>query len=630
MLNPRRPRAAATVALLAVTGIILAAAPVPALGISSLSTIPVGDAPVSIELRPDGAVAFVANSFTGGLGTVSAITLATQSVTTIAVQGEPTDVVMRPGSNELWVSNRDSGTISVINANTFASQGFFGTSGPPHDIAFTANGAMAYVTYDQTDQVRLFDAVSQDLVATYSVGDVPTGVAIDAERNRVIVGSGGVTSIGDRINFIDMTSGAVTSLVLPGDASTVFIDAARDRAYVGMPALGFVARIDLTDDSIEGYLSIGTQIGGMRPSFDNRLLFVATSGKVAVIDLETTTERTSYAAPASTNDVVMSLDGRTVYSTTAASDAVSVAKLGVDRFSGADRFATAIVMSQEAYPGTTPTVYVANGTSFPDALSITPAISYKPGPLLLTTRDSVRADVLAEITRLDPQSIVIVGGTGVISATVEAQLAGTGAEIARLTGTDRYATSRAVVSAIFTEPAGYDDLFLVTGRDFPDALSAGPAAGANDAPMLLVDGSASSLPPATMALITTLSPERVILVGGTGVMSAGIRNQIDAVPGIDVVRAAGADRYATSSAVNELAFDFRTSPASYWATGANFPDALAGITLAAPVDAPIYLVRPTCLPSATLHGAWRHNADRIGILGGTSVVSAAVEAFVRC
>ncbi len=444
-----------------------------------------------------------------------------------------------------------------------------------------------------------------------------------------MISSGGSA---ERVTFVSLADGAVTSVALAGDANNVYVDAARNRAYVSMFGLGMVARINLATNSLIGYLGIGGAPIGMSPSFDNRLLFVAAGGSIVMIDLELGVggQRASYTVPNFTNDVVMAPNGRTVYSTSSAADAVSVARLEIDRFAGSDRYKTAIEMSKEAYPGTSLTVYVANGDSFPDALAITPAISDKPGPLLLTTRDSVRSDVLAEINRLNPDSIVIAGGTGVISSAVASQLAGTGADVVRLAGSDRYATSRAVVSAVFTEPAGYDDLYLVTGRNFPDALSAGPAAGANDAPMLLVDGSASSLPSATVSLINKLSPERVILVGGTGVMSTGIRNQVDALPGVDVVRVAGADRYATSQAVNEFGFDYRTSPASYWATGANFPDALAGITLAAPIDAPIYLVQPRCLPSGALHGAWRHNADRIGILGGTGVVSTAVEKLTRC
>lgn len=601
----------------------------PSGAISQLDSIPVGDGPNAIELRPDGAVAFVTN----GLGnTVSAIMLSTQTTTTITVGFSPADARMRPGTSELWVTNYASGTISIVNASTLTETTFFSTSGAPSDLVFSSDGSRAYVTFPLTDQVKVYDAATRSLITTYDVSDSPQGIAIDAERNRLVVASAGSTATGDRITFVSLATGATSSIEIPGDGSRVHVDAARDRAYVSMFGLGFVAVVDLATDTIERTLNTTGQPNRMTPTFDNRLLLLAAGGSVVVIDLELGQERTRYSTPTFTNDVAMALDGRTVYSTTSVGDAVSVARLEIDRYSGADRYQTAIAMSQDAYPSTHHTVYIASGTSFPDALSLAPAIGRRNGPLLLNPATTLRDDVRAEIVRLDPDLVIIGGGTGVISATVEQQIRALGVtEVLRLSGANRYETSLRVVDEFFeASDPDPDYFFLVTGRNFPDALSAGAAAAARTSPMLLVDGSASSLPSAVITRITALNPDTVVIVGGTGVMSQGIRNQLVALGGPEVVRAAGADRYATSVAVTEIGFDFYTSPATYWATGANFPDALAGITLAAPVGAPIYLVRPTCLPSDVLHGAWRHNADRIGILGGTGAVSTAVQNLARC
>lgn len=612
--------AVAMLALLAPIGIS------PAAAISQLDSIPVGDAPNGIALRADGAVAFVTN---GSGASVSAIALSTQTVTTIDVGFSPTAPTLRPGTNELWVANYASGSISVVNTVSLTQTEFFFTAGAPQDIAFSANGATAYVTFPLTDQVKIYNASTRALLHTYAVGDAPYGVAVDAARNRLIVASSGDSPAGERVNFVSLIDGSVTSLALVGDANRVWIDSARNRAYVTMFGLGMVAVVNLTTDSLIGYWAIGGQPLGMAPSFDNRLLFVAAGSAIVMIDLEGPQQRASYSTPGFTNDVVMAPNGRTVYSTASQSDAVSVARLEIDRFAGSDRYQTAIEMSKEAYPGQHHTVYVASGTSFPDALALAPAVGVRNGPLLLNPQGTLRADVLAEIQRLNPSTVIIAGGTGVISATVASQIAATGASVQRLSGDTRYATSLRVIQEFFEPGDDIEYLYLVTGRDFPDALSAGAAAAANGEPMLLVDGAVSSLPPATITRITQLDPEQVVLVGGTGVMSQSIRTQLVGL-GFSVVRAAGDDRYLTSAAVTELGFDFRLSPASYWATGADFPDALAGITLAAVDDAPIYLVRPTCVPPAALHGAWRHNADRIGILGGTGVVSTAVQNLTRC
>lgn len=352
--------------------------------------------------------------------------------------------------------------------------------------------------------------------------------------------------------------------------------------------------------------------------------------RVRVIDLQSDAVTSLWTVPGATFDVVMSPDGRAVYSVSYSGGEVSLAELEVDRISGADRYATALALSTQTYPGGADTVFVASGTSFPDALSISSAVALTGGPLLLTAQSTLRADVLAEVERLNPSTIYIAGGTGVISTAVESQLQATGASVVRLSGGDRYATSRAVIGQFFDNPGGYSDLYLVTGSNFPDALSAGAAAGVGGMPMLLVDGSRATLPAATLALIDDLQPDRVVIVGGTGVMSTGVQSQVEALPGVSTVRAAGADRYSTSRAVTAIGFDGRNAPAAYWATGADFPDALSGITIAGESSSPLLLVSPTCVPDEVLSSAWRYGADRIGLIGGTGVLSLAVENLERC
>lgn len=95
----------------------------------------------------------------------------------------------------------------------------------------------------------------------------------------------------------------------------------------------------------------------------------------------------------------------------------------VRRLAGADRFATAAVVSQNTFFDAE-TVYVANGLDFPDALAGAPAAILDFAPLLLVTTDSIPAATRAEIQRLGPDQIVILGGPAVVSDAVAAALAG--------------------------------------------------------------------------------------------------------------------------------------------------------------------------------------------------------------
>ncbi len=174
MSASRRSRIATPFAVLASVVMLLSLVATPAYGISQLDSIGVGDAPAAITLRGDGAVAFVANR---DGASVSAITLSTQAVTTIPVGFGPADLSMRPGTNELWVLNYATGSISIINAITFTETTSFLTAGAPQGIVFSPSGARAYVTFPLTDQVKVYDTATRTLVTTWSVGDVPQGIA---------------------------------------------------------------------------------------------------------------------------------------------------------------------------------------------------------------------------------------------------------------------------------------------------------------------------------------------------------------------------------------------------------------------------------------------------------------------
>lgn len=106
----------------------------------------------------------------------------------------------------------------------------------------------------------------------------------------------------------------------------------------------------------------------------------------------------------------------------------------------------------EAPPAGTPrTVYIATGLNFPDALGAAAAGGVAMGPVLLVQTNSIPAETLAELNRLAPNKIVIVGGTAVVSDTVKAALEGLafGPNVTRLAGTNRYDTAAKLSADVF-------------------------------------------------------------------------------------------------------------------------------------------------------------------------------------
>jgi putative cell wall-binding protein len=199
----------------------------------------------------------------------------------------------------------------------------------------------------------------------------------------------------------------------------------------------------------------------------------------------------------------------------------------VPRFSGPDRYTTSAAISQmEFSPLAPPVVYIANGANIPDALSGAPLAGQERGPLLLSTATSIPSSIAAELDRLNPQRIVILGGTGSISDAVARQLGTyTSGGVTRLAGPDRYQTSAAISKASFD--AGVPVAYIANGANFPDALSGAPVAGIQGGPVLLTP--ASALPQAVVDELQRLRPERIVILGGTGSVGSVVQQQLDAL-----------------------------------------------------------------------------------------------------
>jgi putative cell wall-binding protein len=288
----------------------------------------------------------------------------------------------------------------------------------------------------------------------------------------------------------------------------------------------------------------------------------------------------------------------------------------VERWSGPDRYATAAAVSAKAFPTGADIAFIATGANFPDALAGGPAGGVLEGPILLTDRDALPPATTAELERLKPEKIVILGGSAVVTDTVAGQLAGYAGEVTRWSGANRFATAAAVSANTFPQGAGM--VFVATGANFPDALAGGPAGGLQGGPILLTER--DTLPPATIAELQRLAPDQIVVLGGAAVVSDTVTNQLKAYAQGGVQRWSGPDRYATAAAVSASTFP-NAAATVFVATGANFPDALAGGPAGSMLIGPILLTDRDTLPQATIDELERLGPKRIVILGGSAVIT---------
>ncbi len=292
----------------------------------------------------------------------------------------------------------------------------------------------------------------------------------------------------------------------------------------------------------------------------------------------------------------------------------------VARLSGADRYRTATAVSAFEWPQlpnqpAAETVVLARSDTFADALAGSALAAAKHGPLLLTASSSLNPFTKAEIIRLLPPAttVYLLGGTSAISAGVAAAITGLGYHVLRLGGANRYATAALIADAITPHPS---TVLAATGLNFPDALSAGAAAGAIDlrggsaTVVLTADG---VLPADTKSYLDGLeggaNPPQITAIGG---------KSVPAIAGYPATSAVvGSDRYETSRLVAKSFF--AEIDAAELATGADWPDALAG----GAVGGPLLLTQPATLPPSVA-GEFDLGSGSIGqvlVIGGTGVVS---------
>ena len=285
------------------------------------------------------------------------------------------------------------------------------------------------------------------------------------------------------------------------------------------------------------------------------------------------------------------------------------------RFGGADRYATAASISRGTFSPGVPVLFISTGRDFPDALAAAPAAARSGGPLLLVESNSVPAETAAEVDRLDPGRIVIVGGIGAVSDGVAGFLDNydTGGGVTRLGGNSRFDTAVAISQAHFAPGVG--TVYVATGRNFPDALAAAAVAGRDGHPILLVD--TDSAPDPVLNELARLAPGRIVVVGGAGVVSENVVQQLRSVTG-NIERIGGANRFETAALI--AAVNFGPGAPTYIATGGNFPDALAGAVVAGRNGGAILLVKQSDVTAPSAGQLSRIRPASVVLLGASGAV----------
>lgn len=266
------------------------------------------------------------------------------------------------------------------------------------------------------------------------------------------------------------------------------------------------------------------------------------------------------------------------------------------RLAGDSRYTTAVAVSQQ-YGQVGKPVILATGQAYADALAAGPVAARLKGSLLLTPTGSMLPEVRAEIARLKPSEIIVVGSTSAVSDTVAAaaKAAAGGVQLTRIGGANRVETAAMLATKYFPDAP---HALLATGWNFPDALSASTVGAVTGSPVLLT--TTGSLQPETRDWLAARPWTRVSLVGSSSALNDTVLAEVQQTAyGTAPVRYAGADRYETNVELMRGFFDSSLVDTTIGATGRNFPDALVASVIAAAENAPLVLTPGGCVTTAT-------------------------------
>lgn len=314
-----------------------------------------------------------------------------------------------------------------------------------------------------------------------------------------------------------------------------------------------------------------------------------------------------------------------------AGPALAAETVTTKRLAGDNRYETAAVIAQATFPSGSRTAVLASGLEFPDALAAAYANGRLDAPLLLTDPATLSQATKDQLATMNVSGVTIVGGTKAVSEAVAEELRALDYVVDRVRGTNRYGTARAIAE-LFPEGFvgslgdGGPTAIVASGERAADALAGAPISYDASFPVLLTPK--DSLSPDASAAFDKLAIKQVLLLGGTGAVSAAVESAIKA-KNITVIRVFGKDRQETATQIADFTVRSLGWGRSHvnLARGDDFADALAGGPHAGVERTPVLLtVDANALGAPTV--AWlQKNNDAIAsidVFGGKKAISDAV------
>ncbi|SDS15125.1 cell wall-binding repeat-containing protein [Agrococcus carbonis] len=282
----------------------------------------------------------------------------------------------------------------------------------------------------------------------------------------------------------------------------------------------------------------------------------------------------------------------------------------LDWIGGKDLYATSALMSQQL--GGASTVYLTSGESGGDALAVPPAAAAADAHVLMVRRDSVPSVVAAELRRLNPRTVNVVGSRSVLS---DRLWAGVRAILPRATirrvGTnsgDRVDSALALARDLQRANGQMGPVAFIIGQNgYSDGLATGNVAARLGAPLIPAMGTPSRWAQRVAPVLQEAG--QVFFIGSRSVLPEAYMDALyQLIPG-DVERIYGSDRYRTNAAVVDRFVYGVGADRVFLIAGNGHGDTIGASVLATELDSIMMLSGRTC----HAHGAIAQQVDRLDV-----------------
>lgn len=255
---------------------------------------------------------------------------------------------------------------------------------------------------------------------------------------------------------------------------------------------------------------------------------------------------------------VIAVGGEAALSAAALTEAVEVARSPRrSRLNGADRADTAVAAARlvlQDVPPSAATVILANGWRPADIGAATTLAARTPNSAVMyTTPAALGAGARSFLRSYQPTRMVIIGGVAAVSRSTEQEVRELvpGTDLLRLGGTGRASTAAAVAQRIMDmiRSAAEPTVVLANGWRPPDIAVAAALASRTENSIALYTET-HRLPEATLLMLRSLQPGRIVAVGGSAVIAGQVRlDALRLAPEATFTRYGGPSRIHSAAAV---------------------------------------------------------------------------------